>query len=195
MLKRRKQQFEIDYDKLAEAIVKAQEKADKETIKQAVIDAHNEIETQKSKEEFENSNSQKNENFRKVIWEILRNKRDTGGKFTAGLFSFLVSLILKIFAVVCLISSLVTIAVTIKCGIITIIESGSIVSTVQTVLTGLFIIVLCVAIILFMIIVWGASNEIDREQDKNYVVSVFSGIVSLSALVVAVIALVKGVVL
>lgn len=194
MFKRRKQQFEIDYDKLADAIVKAQEKADKETIKQAVIDAHNKIETQKSKEEFENSNSQKNENFRKVIWEILRNKRDTGGKFTAGLFSFLVSLILKIFAVVCGISSLVTIAVAIIYGISNIIENGSIVSIVQTILTGAFIIVLCIAVILFMIIVWGASNEIDREKDKNYVVSVFSGIVSLSALVVAIIALAKGVV-
>ncbi len=194
MFKRRKQQFEIDYDKLANAIVKAQEKANSEIIKNAVIDAYKEIEIQKCTEEFEDSNSPKNENFFKVAWEILRNKRDTGGKFTAGLFSFLVSLILKIFAVVCGISSLVTIAVAIIYGISNIIENGSIVSIVQTILTGAFIIVLCIAIILFMIIVWGASNEIDREKDKNYVVSVFSGIVSLSALVVAVIALVKGVV-
>lgn len=52
MLKRRKQQFEIDYDKLAEAIVKAQEKADKETIKQAVIDAHEEMEKLKPKRHY-----------------------------------------------------------------------------------------------------------------------------------------------
>ena len=43
-------------------------------------------------------------------------------------------------------------------------------------------------------IVTGASaKEIDKEKDKNYVVAVFSGIVSLVALVVSLIALIQGV--
>ncbi|MBQ6851771.1 MAG: hypothetical protein IJO04_01910 [Oscillospiraceae bacterium] len=43
-------------------------------------------------------------------------------------------------------------------------------------------------------ILTGASaKEIDKEKDKNFVVSVFSGIVSLVALVVSLIALIQGV--
>ena len=38
-----------------------------------------------------------------------------------------------------------------------------------------------------------SAKDIDREKDKNYVVAVFSGVVSLVALIVAVIALLKGV--
>ena len=42
--------------------------------------------------------------------------------------------------------------------------------------------------------VTGASaKEIDKEKDKNYVVAVFSGIVSLVALIVSLIALIQGV--
>ena len=39
----------------------------------------------------------------------------------------------------------------------------------------------------------GIANEIGREKDKNYIISVFSGLVSLVALIVAIIALFKGV--
>lgn len=42
----RKQSVEIDYDKLADAIVKAQQKADTQTIKNAIIEAKEEIEKQ-----------------------------------------------------------------------------------------------------------------------------------------------------
>lgn len=43
----RKQTVEIDYDKLAKAIVKAQDKANTENIKNAIIEANKEIENEK----------------------------------------------------------------------------------------------------------------------------------------------------
>lgn len=44
----RKQSAEIDYDKLADAIVKAQQKADTQTIKNAIIEAKEEINLEKN---------------------------------------------------------------------------------------------------------------------------------------------------
>jgi len=61
------------------------------------------------------------------------------------------------------------------------------------------IMVIAAAIILamfdtfFVIIVWKIGSELGLEQDKNYIVSVFSCVVSLVALIVALVALFKGV--
>lgn len=48
----RKQSIEIDYDKLADAIVKAQQKADTQTIKNAIIEANEEIKKEKKKHTY-----------------------------------------------------------------------------------------------------------------------------------------------
>ena len=45
----------------------------------------------------------------------------------------------------------------------------------------------------FVIIIWRIGYEIGVEQDKNYIVSAFSCVVSLAALIVALVALFKGV--
>ena len=39
---------------------------------------------------------------------------------------------------------------------------------------------------------WKAATEIKRETDRNYIVAVFAGLVSFAALVVALVALIKG---
>ena len=54
---------------------------------------------------------------------------------------------------------------------------------------GLFLIAFGV----YCIIMWRAAKEIETEKDRNYIISVFSGIVSFAALIVALIALFKGV--
>ena len=46
---------------------------------------------------------------------------------------------------------------------------------------------------LFAVLFWRAATEIKNEKDKNYVVSVFSGLISYAALIVAIVALLKGV--
>ena len=46
-----------------------------------------------------------------------------------------------------------------------------------------------IAILLYALIIWGSATEIENEKDKNYIVSVFSGIVTFVALIVALIAL------
>jgi hypothetical protein len=40
---------------------------------------------------------------------------------------------------------------------------------------------------------WKSAKEIETEKDRNYIISVFSGIVSFAALIVALVALFKEV--
>ena len=53
--------------------------------------------------------------------------------------------------------------------------------------------VLLISLGAYCIIMWKAAKEIEQEKDKNFIVSVFSGIVSFAALIVALVALFKGV--
>ena len=50
-------------------------------------------------------------------------------------------------------------------------------------------IVISLAMMLYMILLWGAANEMEHETDKNYIIEVFSGMISIASLVVAIIAL------
>ncbi len=162
--------LEIDYDKLAQAIVKAQ--------------------TQMC-EECKNDNVSKEKiGFFKASWLILTNKKDTNGIFTTGLFSLFTSLLFKVIAIIGFVVSPLTIVFVVKLFIESI-KAGT--NIFEAVLTVIVFVAVSIFVFLFMIIVWGASNEIDKEKDKNYVISVFSGIVSLAALVVAIIALFKEV--
>ena len=46
---------------------------------------------------------------------------------------------------------------------------------------------------MFSLIFRAAANEMAKEKDRDYVVAVFSGIVSFAALIIALVALLKGV--
>ena len=55
-----------------------------------------------------------------------------------------------------------------------------------------FVAVLVAIIVLFSILLWKSASEIEQEKDKQFVVSVFSGITSMAAVIVALIALIRG---
>lgn len=158
---------DIDYDKLAQAIIKTQ---------------NQHIEGEDIPEE--------KVGFLKGIWLILSNKKDTNGVFTMSLFSMFTSLLFKVIAIIGFVLGPAIIVVTI-CSTVESIKAGN--NIFFTILTAIAFIAVSIFMIVFMVIVWGASNEIDKEKDRNYVISVFSGIVSLVALIVAIIALLKGV--
>lgn len=158
---------DIDYDKLAQAIIKAQNQQikDKDIPEEKI-------------------------GFFKGIWLILSNKKDTNGMFTMSLFSMFTSLLFKVIAIIGFVLGPIIIVVTI-CSTIELIKTGN--NIFFTILTAIAFIAVSIFIMVFMVIVWGASNEIDKEKDRNYVISVFSSIISLVALIVAIIALLKGV--
>lgn len=138
---------DIDYDKLAEAIVMAQEKSEAEANK----------------------------------------KR----RFTSGTFSSFISIVFRIMAFFGVI-----IAVAIPSSIANLSQSliwsefGNIISNIINIA---LVIVFWLIIIAYAFILWKSAKEIEEEQDRNYIISVFSGIVSFAALVVALVALFKGV--
>ncbi len=55
-----------------------------------------------------------------------------------------------------------------------------------------FVVVLAAIIVLFSFLLWKSASEIEHEKDKQFVVSVFSGITSMAAVIVALIALIRG---
>ena len=139
--------LEIDYDKLAESIVKANSKLD--------------AEANKSK------------------------------KFTSGMFSISVFVILRVIA---LLGWIIAFALLIG-SINTFIEmSWNDFSTISgNIFQIIYSITITVLLVLYPLMLWKAAKEIETEKDRNYIISVFSGIVSIAALIVALVALFKGV--
>ena len=137
--------LEIDYDKLAEAIVKAQS---------------------------ENKNQKKS--------------------FVSNSFAFWISLFFRFTPLLGIISSVF--------GVFLIYQYATVVAIWNTgydIILNILILCLMVLILLavigYCIIMWRAAKEIEQEKDKNFIVAVFSGIVSFAALIVALVALFKGV--
>ena len=140
--------LEIDYDKLAEAIVKARNESDKQQTERK--------------------------------------------SFVSNSFAFWIALFFRLVPVfgiaVCGIGvfSIINYAVNIAVW-------NTINNIISNVLALVVMSVLLISLGAYCIIMWKAAKEIEREKDKNFIVSVFSGIVSFAALIVALVALFKGV--
>lgn len=164
---------EVNYEKLAEAIVKAN------TEKNVVED--NET---KSKEKLTVWD------FFKLIYYIVFNKKQSNGTMTSGLFCVLIALVfngLAILGMIIFVCGIVAIANIIK----------SCVWQPELIANNIAMISLMVGFVVivgvFSLIFRASANEMSREKDRDYVVAVFSGIVSFAALIVALVALLKGV--
>lgn len=143
--------FEIDYDKLADAMVKAQAKA---------------------AQQAESSS--------------------TDAKMTTGFFAFISNLFFNVAGwVIAILSVSLGIAVWIV-GAKELNWQGTsnfiLNSFVLFVITAVLVVSLLVSIMMI-----GAAKEVKQSRDKNFVVSVFSSLTGLVALIVALIALFKGV--
>ena len=139
--------LEIDYDKLAVAIVKAQEKSEKE------------------------ANRKK--------------------KFTSGTFAMIISFAFRGVAILGWLIALAT-----PIAIINMAKSfvwNEVNVVMGNVFSIAFAVALFVVLILYSFLLWKSAKEIETEKDRNYIISVFSGIVSFAAFIVALVALFKGV--
>ena len=154
--------LEIDYDKLAEAIVKAQEKA------------------------TEQPAPSENMGFWKSIWLIIRNRESQTGMRGASLLSEVIAFIFNVMAIICVaISGIIGVwglpRLEWQAGIF------------QNIIQGLFSVLLLFISLGVALIFRAVANEIKAEKDRDYILSVFSGILSFAALIVALVALFKGV--
>ena len=153
--------LEIDYEKLAEAIVKA----------------NNTVIAQKGM-----NKPQKKQSFWRGIWEIWRNKRDTDGQFMVATFSSIISVFFKTIALTSIFISGALFIIGLKHCAVELTWTWK-----NAFFNSMNIVIICVMSFLALLLAttfWGASNEIEREKDKNYILSVFSGIVALLSLVV-----------
>lgn len=164
---------EIDYDKLTKAIVDAN--------------------VQKNTEEYNEAKSKERLTFGgffKLIYYIVFNKKQSNGTMTSGLLSGLIALAFNGLAILGLIIFV--------CGIFAI---ANIIKSCdwqpELIANNVAVISLMIAFVviigMFSLIFRAAANEMAKEKDRNYVVAVFSGIVSFAALIVALVALLKGV--
>lgn len=181
----RKQTVEIDYDKLANAIVKAQKKTDTKVIKDAIIGARKEINAKQSEEQ-----KQRIEEWQKTIgynknkpewindFNIFRKllvikKKDAIADFANNallkiatsflywILEYLIYFLCILFLVLCIENfNWIGIAITISFDII---------------------------VIMIARIVRIARFELDNLNDKNYLISIISTLTSLFALIVAIV--------
>lgn len=138
------------------------------------------------------------ENTEKItLWKLIKkiglvftDKANTQGNMTAAAFAAITSIVFKTIAslgFLLVLAGMWTLYVQAQDMAWT--EIGQILNNVYIVVMAVMLLFI---VFLYSVIMWGASNEMKREHDKNYIVSVFSGVVSFAALIVALVALVKG---
>lgn len=162
---------EIDYEKLAKEMVKAQQEAEDQKAK-------------KHQDELVEQTTEKMKLFQ-VIKAVLTNKRDTEGRMLTGALTLVLSFVFRMIAAIGWLFDLLLFGLSCWYFLKDTWTPWTIV------VSNIFLIILLIAIIIFIfflgLIMWGAANDIDREKDRNYVVAIFSGVVSLVTLIVTIV--------
>ena len=138
--------LEINYDKLAESIVKAQEKAEE---------------------------------------SIQKQKRYTLGTFATPLIVAFYGMSILGWILV------VAVPVSVYKAWDTL-QWDNFVAGLTNVIALVFLLGIMAIVALYSVLLWKSAKEVEEETDRNYVISMFSGVVSFVALIVALVALVKG---
>ncbi len=164
----------VDYELLAKEILKQQELLEKAKDN---AEADQKIETEKKI------------GFWKAVVGILCNRRDTEGRLLTGSMSTILTFffyglgsILLVLSVIVFVGTIVH-ALSLEWNTLDLISSNiSIIAIIFTLVFMSFI---------FGVTMIGSGHEIGREEDRNYIVDVFSGIFGFVALIVSLIALFK----
>ena len=123
--------------------------------------------------------------------EKSENEANKNKKFTSGTFAMIISLAFRGEAILGWLIALAT--------PITVINTAKsfgwdeVNAIVSNVFSIAFAVALFVVLVLYSFLLWKSAKEIETEKDRNYIISVFSGIVSFAALIVALVALFKEV--
>lgn len=176
--------IEIDYDKLAESIVKAQDIVNKEQKKATEIELLEEKAKKKEK--------RKKIGFwetLKIFYKLHKGEIDTKGEATPMVMPMFTSLMAKIFSTI---FELVSILLFISVVLFSILEMSwglnQILPNIAVLLIVLFVDSILFVISFMMRVV---GNDIEKTKDKHYVLSVFSALAGFGALIVSIIALIK----
>ena len=162
---------EIDYEKLAEAIAQSNVTKNNRVLPEAEEQPHQ-------------------MSIGKLIVSVIFNRWESNGRLTSGLFGGILSVFFNTLAII---GALVLVA-----GIAGIVKMISAFSWTPSAIMGNIVAIAIMLLLLgmtalFAFVLRAAANEMSRETDRDYIMAVFSGIVSFAALVVALVALLKGV--
>ena len=126
----------------------------------------------------------------KKVWLVLTDKANTNGNMTSVAFAAITSIVFKLIA--CFGFLIVVAGIWVLCTQARDMAWTGIDLIFKHIYSVVLMSMLLIVVFLYSVIMWGSSNEMKRERDKNYIVSVFSGVVSFAALIVALVALVMG---
>lgn len=174
LLQRIHVEIPVDYELLAKEILKQQELLEK---------------AKENVEEKKEDKSTEKICFCKVVWGIIRNKRDTEGVILSDGMATILSVFFILLGYGLLLLSVVIFALVFGFALT---QSWSSFSGIARNILGLIIIlILSFSSFVFGVAMIGAGHEIDQEEDRNYIADVFSGITGFVALIIAIIALYK----
>ena len=160
----------------------------KDELTDALTEAMLRVEKEKERKKLEekppvdNSQQQKIAIW-KTLWMIICNKENQKGDKTAILFSDIMASLFNFFAI-CSILFFVIMVYTAIC----LLEWHADILT--NLVQGFFVFVLLVMALAIALIFRVIANDIKAEKDRNYIVTLFFGFISLASLIVAVVELV-----
>ena len=127
--------------------------------------------------------------FWKAAWGTIKGERQGDGNYTARFMAEILSAGLNLLALMGAITCVVGIVVIIQTAVKMNWNEAEIYTNIAAILC---VLVCLIIVVLYSLIFRGAANDIRFEKDRNYIVAVFSGIVSFVALIISIIALYRG---
>ena len=176
----------IDYDKLADAVYRANMRSANERDQQDVEKANKKV-------QFDQALSKSKYFGVKEFYEIVRTtlfRKATDSRFLGAWMGLIASILLWLFG---LASIVLSIGVFVFDIVFLISANWHGIMIVYNILFGILGIIISILIILIAIFSFCASREVENERDKVFLSSLLSGLVGLAALVIALVALVIGV--
>ena len=172
----------------------------KKEIREMIVEAYFEIE--KKKEELEKSDMQERSKEKayyedKYKIKIIRffmllkfylSKNDSDSRFTLSWMAMLLSMFFLLISFICGLFVIILIGIAVY-NIVIIIQTRT--DIIKNILQIISYITVAVLLTVFGIFSYCTSKEVEKEKDKNYLSSVFSGITGFVALIIAFIALIK----
>jgi hypothetical protein len=128
----------------------------------------------------------------KKVEEEAKEQERNKFSFINQAFSFWISIVFRILSPLCILLSLFVFGFSIYFAI-NIAEWVSWTNWIPNITGIVFLLVFVAFLFVYGIILWKAGKEIEREKDRNYTIAVFSGIVSLAALIIAFLSYIKEV--
>lgn len=164
----------VDYELLAKEILKQQALLEK--AKENVEETDTDTEPEKL-------------NIFQVIYRVLRNRTGDDSRFLSGSMAALLAFFFRLLGFVLFLISVASVILLIH----TVVSSSwnSVPLFLANIYPCIFYAFIFVMSILFGTVMIGSANEIERENDRNYIADVFSGITGFVALIIAIIALYK----